>query len=382
MRRSLGIDLGTTNSVAARSAQVLPLVDGEARSMLMPSVVSLLPNGSTVVGAEARLRRAQDPRNTIYASKRLMGEGWTSYATRQFREQYPHELVPSPDGGVQFETRAGRLRPVEVASLIVSHLCARSAITPDDMSTVITVPTSFREPSRRATLEAMAHAGFSDVRIIEEPVATAIAYLQRASLRYAAVYDFGGGTFDFAVIDCTNFPFRVLGNEGDAYLGGDDIDRSLAEMVCERVLRTVGWDLRSEPVTFARLVLACEEAKCALAEHEPQRLDITAIDPAAPPGLTEMFVDRSMLEAAAGPLIRRTFGHCDAVLSKAGLRAREVQAVFLAGGSSRLSVLQSMVSEYFGRKLRSDLNPEHVVAMGASIAAARPELWPLLEVKA
>jgi molecular chaperone DnaK len=382
MRRSLGIDLGTTNSVAARSAQVLPLVDGEARSTLMPSVVSLLPGGGALVGVEARRRRAIDPRNTIYASKRLMGENWTSYATRQFREQYPHELAPCAEGGVEFVTRSGRVRPVEVASLIISHLCMRSEVQPDDLSTVITVPTSFRESSRHATLDAMARAGFADVRVIEEPVATAIAYLQRSSLRYAAVYDFGGGTFDCAVIDCTNFPFRVLGNEGDAYLGGDDIDRALAEMVCERVLRSVGWDLRSEPVTFARLVLACEEAKCGLAEHEVQRLDITAIDPAAPPALTEALVDRAMLEAAAAPLIRRTFGHCDAVLSKAGLRARDVQAVFLAGGSSRLKLLQSMVSEYFGRKLRSDLNPEHVVAMGASIAAARPELWPLLEVRA
>jgi molecular chaperone DnaK (HSP70) len=382
MRRSLGIDLGTTNSVAARSAQVLPLVDGEARSTLMPSVVGFLPGGGALVGVEARARRAIDPRNTIYASKRLMGEGWTSYSTRQFREQYPHELAPGIHGDVEFVTRAGRVRPSEVASLIVSHLCMRSDVeAPDDLSTVITVPTSFRESARRATLEAMNRAGFGDVRVIEEPVATAIAYLQRASLRYAAVYDFGGGTFDCAVIDCTHFPFRVLGNEGDAYLGGDDIDRALAEIVCERVLRSAGWDLRSEPVTFARLVLACEEAKCGLSEHEAMRLDIAAIDPAAPPSLTDVLVDRAMLDAAAEPLIRRTFGHCDAVLSKAGLRAREVQAVFLAGGSSRLRLLQSMVSEYFSRKLRSDLNPEHVVALGASIAAARPELWPLLEAR-
>ncbi len=380
MRRSLGIDLGTTNSVAARSAQVLPLVDGEARSTLMPSMVGLLPGGGALVGVEARARRAIDPRNTIYASKRLMGEGWRSYVTRQFREQYPHELGPGSHGDVEFVTRAGRVRPVEVASLIVSHLCMRSEVTvPSDLSTVVAVPTLFREPARRATLDAMTRAGFEDVRVIEEPVATAIAYLQRASLRYAAVYDFGGGTFDLAIIDCTHFPFRVIGSEGDPYLGGDDIDRALAEMVCERVLRSAGWDLRSEPVTFARLTLACEQAKCALAEREVVGLDIATIDPAAPPSLTEVWVDRAMLDAAAAPLIRRTFGHCDAVLAKAGLRAREVQAVFLAGGSSRLGLLQSMVSEYFNRKLRSDLNPEHVVALGASIAAARPELWPLLE---
>jgi molecular chaperone DnaK len=379
MRRSLGIDLGTTNSVAACSGQVLPLVDGDVRSNLMPSVVGLLPGGGAIVGTEARARRAIDPRNTIYGSKRLMGESWTSYATRQFREQYPHELAPTPDGGVQFDTRAGRIRPVEVASLVVSHLSMRSDVQLDGLSTVVTVPTSFRESARRATLEAMARAGYHEVRVIEEPVATAIAYLQRASLRYAAVYDFGGGTFDFAVIDCSSFPFRVLGNQGDPYLGGDDVDRALAEAVCQRVLRSSGWDLRSEPVTFARLVLACEAAKCALTDSDRQRLDIASIDPAAPPSLSEVFLDREMLDAACTPLIRRTFGHCDEVLAKAGLRAREIQAVFLAGGTTRLALAQKMVSEYFGRKLRSDLNPEHVVALGASIAAARPELWPLLE---
>jgi molecular chaperone DnaK len=382
MRRSLGIDLGTTNSVAARSAQVLPLVDGEAPSTLMPSVVALLPGGGALVGADARGRRAFDPRNTIYGSKRLMGEAWTSYATRQFQAQYPHELVPAADGGVQFETRAGRIRPDEVAALMVSHLCMRGAVQPEGLSTVVTVPTSFREASRRATLDAMARAGFHEVRVIEEPVATAIAYLQRASLRYAAVYDLGGGTFDFAVIDCSSFPFRVVGHEGDPYLGGDDVDRALAELVCEHVLRGAGWDLRSEPVTFARLVLACEEAKCALATEPASRLDLTAIDPAAPPSVTEFVLDRSMLDAASVPLIRRTFGHCDAALSRAGVRARDIQAVFLAGGSTRLPMLHSMVSEYFGRKLRADLNPEHVVALGASLAAARPELWPLLEAPA
>jgi molecular chaperone DnaK len=379
MRRSLGIDLGTTNSVAACSAQVLSLVDGEERSTLMPSVVALLPNGGALVGGGAKLRRPMDPCNTIYGSKRLMGEAWTSYATRQFREQYPHELTASSDGGVQFETRAGAIRPEEVASLIVSHLCMRATLHPAQVPTVVTVPSSFREPARRATLDAMARAGFTEVRVIEEPVATAIAYLQRANLRYAAVYDFGGGTFDFAVIDCSSFPFRVLAHAGDAYLGGDDVDRALASHLSENVLRSVGWDLHSEPVTLARLVLACEEAKCALALNDTHLLDISTIDPAAPPAVKQLRLDRAMLEAASLPLIRRTFGICDEVLSSAGVRARDIQAVFLAGGSTRLPMLHALVSEYFGKRLRADLNPEHVVALGASIAAARPELWPLLE---
>ncbi len=382
MRRSLGIDLGTTNSVAACSGQVLPLVDGETRSTLLPSVVAFLPGSASesrlLIGAEARQRRALDPRNTIYGSKRIMGEGWTSYATRKFIEHYPHKLVPTEDGAVQFETRAGRLRPEEVASHIVTQLCARSAITPGEVPTVVAVPTSFRDSARQATLRAMAHAGFDSVRVIEEPVATAIAYLQRANLRYAAVYDLGGGTFDLAIIDCSSFPFRVLSSEGNPYLGGDDIDRALAEAVAERVLRSSGWDLHSDAVTFARLILACEDAKLALDTQESVALDLSVIDPAAPTQVSSVVVNRAMLEAACVPLIRRTFGHCDSVLGQAGLRARDVQAVFLAGGSTRLAILRQMVGEYFGRKLRSDMDPEHIVALGASIAAARPELWPLL----
>jgi molecular chaperone DnaK len=254
----------------------------------------------------------------------------------------------------------------------------RASLNPAQLPTVVTVPSSFHEPARKATVGAMLHAGFTEVRIVEEPVATAIAYLQRASLRYAAMYDFGGGTFDFAVIECESFPFRILAHGGDPYLGGDDVDRALALQVAEQVLRSAGWDLQSEPITFARLILACEEAKCALAADPIYMLDISSIDPAAPPALKQVSVDRAMLEAASTPLIRRTFGICDEVLSRAGVRARDIQAVFLAGGSTRLPMLHAHVSEYFGKRVRADLNPEHVVALGASIAAARPELWPLL----
>ena len=379
MRRSLGIDLGTTNSVVACNAQVLPLIDGLGSSCLLPSVVSFLPNGGAVVGDEARKRRAIDPQNTIYSSKRLMGEQYTSYVTRQFKEQYPHVLSPSVNGAVQFETRAGPIQPTAVATLIVAHLCMRSQLHPAEVPTVVTVPSTFREPARRATLQALQHVGFTEVRLIEEPVATSIAYLQRASLRYAAVYDFGGGTFDLAIVDCSSFPFRVLGHGGDPYLGGDDIDRALADLVAEQVLRKHGWDLTSEPTTYARLILAVEAVKCQLAEHEQATIDITRVDPAAPPSLTEVVVDRQLLETAVVPFIRRTFGICDQVLSEVRLRARDLQAVFLAGGSTRLPMLGSMLSEYFSRKLRRDLNPEHVVALGASMTAARPKLWPLLE---
>jgi molecular chaperone DnaK len=379
MRLSLGIDLGTTNSVVAKNAQVLSLLEGEQRMPLLPSAVAFLPDGGAVIGSAARERKPIDPKNTVYSSKRLMGENMDSPAVRAFRQQYPHDLETSPEGGVQFVTRAGAIRPGEVAALIASHLCMRATFHPAQVATVVTVPSAFRETARSETVKSIRRAGFTDLRLLEEPVATAVAYLHRANLRYAAVYDLGGGTFDFAVMDCSKFPFRVLGHAGDPYLGGDDVDNALAALVSEQVMRTSNWDLRSDPIVFARLMLACEQAKCALSSSETTTLDIASIDPAAPEPAAAFVVDREMLYAAANPLLSRTFGICDEVLASAKLKAREVQAVFMAGGSTRLFMLHTMVSAYFGKRLRVDLNPEHVVALGASMVAARPELWPLLD---
>jgi molecular chaperone DnaK len=379
MRRSLGIDLGTTNSVVATNAQVISLLEGDVRAPLMPSVLAFPPDGGALLGAAARERRPIDPKNTIFASKRLLGESFQSRAVQVFRDQYPHEIEPCAEGGVQFVTRAGPVRPGEVAALIASHLCMRATFHPAEICTVVTVPSAFRETARKATADSIRVAGFTDVRLIEEPVATAVAYVQRANLRYAAIYDLGGGTFDFAVLDCSRAPFRVIGHAGDPYLGGDDVDSALADVVCEHVLRQSNWDLRSDPITYARLRLACEQVKCSLALAEQATLDIAALDPAAPPSVSQVVVTRDMLNAAAMPLIRRTFGICDEVLGRVSLKARDIQAVFMAGGSTRLFMMHATVSEYFGRKLRSDLNPEHVVALGASMVAARPELWPLLD---
>ncbi|MDB4977587.1 MAG: Chaperone protein DnaK [Myxococcaceae bacterium] len=379
MRLSLGIDLGTTNSVVATNAQVLSLLEGDIRAPLLPSAVAFLPDGGAVVGAAARERKPIDPKNTVYASKRLMGENITSYPARQFQLQYPHDIEECPTGGVQFITRAGPVRPAEIAALIASHLCMRAMFHPAKVATVVTVPSGFREAARLATVSSIRQAGFTDLRLLDEPVATAVAYLHRANLRYAAVYDLGGGTFDFALIDCSKFPFRIIGHSGDPYLGGDDIDSALADIVALEILKSSGWDLKSDPITYARLMLVCEQAKCALALDETTQIDIAQIDPAAPSTVATFLITRDMLTAASYPLIQRTFGICDEVLAQTQLKARDVQAVFMAGGSTRLFMLHSMVNQYFGRRLRVDLNPEHVVALGASMVAARPELWPLLD---
>lgn len=378
MRTSLGIDLGTSTSVVARNAHVLRVAEAGSSSPLVPSAVAFPPEGGALVGAEARRRKLSDPTNTLYSSKRLLGESYGSDAVRRFQKQYPHTLACGEDGGVQFVTRAGQVQPPDVGALIVAHLCRSAARQLEDVTAVVTVPSAFTEPARRATSQAIEATGIAQLRLLEEPIAIAVAYLHRANLRYAAVYDLGGGTFDFALVDCSRFPFRVMAQGGDRELGGDDIDAALATMVAERVLEQTGFDLRANTSTYARLTGACEQAKRTLADRERTVIELAKVDASAPPQVARFVLDRTMLEDAARPLIQRTFGICGAALARAGLHARDVQAVFMAGGSTRLFVLEPMVSEYFGRRLRRDLDPELVVALGASLVAARSELWPLL----
>jgi molecular chaperone DnaK (HSP70) len=378
MALSFGFDLGTTKSVVATNAQVIPFVEPGRLSDLVSSAVAYLPEGGTLVGNGALLRGSLDPKNTVRAAKRLMGESYDSEAVQRFRQQYPHDLASGEDGGVQFVTRAGSVGPAGVATLIASHVCTRAALCTEQAKTVVTVPSAFNQTARQVTVRSIEQAGVAHVRLLEEPVATAVAYLQRASLRFAAVYDLGGGTFDFAVLDCSRFPFRVMAHGGDRHLGGDDVSSALAASVAERVLERTGWDLRSDALTYARLTLACDEAKCTLGDVDEAVLTLRDVDPSAPPEVDRFVMDRGFLEATAVPLIRRTFAICADVLSSAGLNARDMEAVFMAGGSTRLFMMDRMVTQYFGRRLRRDLSPERVVAVGASIVAARAALWPLL----
>lgn len=375
-QQTVGIDLGTTNTVIARNFQALPVEGG---GVVMPSAVAFLPNGETVVGSCARRRRAMDPKNTLLSAKRVIGARWHSSSTARYREHYPYELLETSDGGVVFRTRAGLVSPVDVGGKVVSELCGRTRTTTDEVHAVVTVPVGFDKPRRDATSEAVSRAAFASVRAVEEPIATALAYLSRSSLKYAFVYDLGGGTFDAAVVDCSRYPFRVVGHGGDPYLGGDDVDRTIAIYVADRTLVRDSWDLTNDAVTFDRLVLASELAKCELSETEEAAIAIPSVDPAAPASCGIVQITREEVQRLTLDLVRRTFGICDEVLADAGLKARDIDAVFLAGGSTRLPGLRAYVESYFGKRPRFDLDPMSVVSLGASLAAARPAVSELLD---
>ena len=375
-RKTVGIDLGTTNTVIARNFETLSIEGG---GPVMPSAVAFPPNGVTLIGGAARRRRAMDPRNTILSAKRIIGARWRSSYTSQFREHYPYDLVEGPEGWAVFNTRAGLVCPVQVGATVISGLCELAKCSVQDVHAVVTAPVGFDQRRREATALAVRRANFASVRLIEEPIATALAYLNRSSLKYAFVYDLGGGTFDAAVIDCSSYPFRVLGHGGDPYLGGDDVDRTIALHVADRTLARDGWDLSNDAVTFDRLVHACELAKCELSEFEQAAIAIPSVDPAAPESCGVIRITRDEVEQLTFDLVRRTFVMCDEVLSQAGVKARDMGAIFLAGGSTRLPGLRGYVESYFGKRPRSDLDPMQVVGMGASLAAARPAVSELLD---
>jgi len=375
-KQTIGIDLGTTNTVIARNFEALRI---EGNGLIMPSAVAFLPNGSTLIGKAARRRRAMDPKNTILSAKRVIGARWhSSYAT-QFREHYPYDLLETPDGGVLFRTRAGLVSPVDVGGKIVRRLRELTRCPVQDVHAVVTAPVGFEKERRDATSQAVAKADFATVRVVEEPIATALAYLNRSSLKYAFVYDLGGGTFDAAVVDCSQYPFRVVGHGGDPYLGGDDVDRTIAIYVADRTLARDCWDLTNDAVTFDRLVSACELAKCELSESEEAAIAIPSVDPAAPESCGVIQITRDEVQRLTLDLVRRTFVICDEVLADAGVKARDIEAVFMAGGSTLLPGLRGYIESYFGKRPRFDLDPLGVVSMGASLAAARPAVSELLD---
>jgi molecular chaperone DnaK len=366
---TLGIDLGTTNTAAALDGCTLELAGRALAQRVLPSVVAFPPSGATLVGTAARDRRAMDPKNTLVSTKRLIGRGWFAPETREFERRYPLDLVRTADDGVAFDTRAGVVTPIDVATRLLATVreqAPRDAAAPQ---VVIGVPSSFDLDGRKATLTAARGAGFDWVRIIDEPIATAWAYhdLLPSKIRFTAIYDLGGGTFDLAIVDRGRPPFQVVGRGGDPYLGGDDLDRALADWAAATLLRERGWDLASDRLVFDRLVVECEHAKIRLSRATTTTIDLAAVDPAAPAGAGTLVLERSRLAALATDLVRRSFGVCDEVLGRAGVKTRDLDAVLLAGGCCLLPPVQEAIAGYFGRTPCVDLDPLEVVAIGASM---------------
>jgi molecular chaperone DnaK len=367
--RVVGIDLGTTNSVAAIDGTTLQHVSGTETSAVLPSVVAFPPSGAVLVGAIAKKRRAIDPKHTLYSAKRLMGQRWLSAATSRFRKQYPFDLIETAIGGVAFRTRGGDLTPIDVGARVVGKLFGSQPSLMANIAGVVTVPASFTEEARQATLRAVQQAGITRVSAIEEPVATAIAYSTATATRdtRALVYDLGGGTFDLALLEHTARGARVLRHAGDPYLGGDDIDRAFADWVANEVLKAHSWDLRSDAEVYERLLVQVERAKLRLGFASAARIELSQVDPAAPAAAEGVTLTREKAAELTRPFVQRTFAIADEVLRDAGLKASQVDAVYLAGGATLMTTVREGIAGYFGKLPRCDFDPMEVVAIGASL---------------
>lgn len=363
----VGIDLGTTNTVAAVGDEVIK--SDSFSGAILPSVVAFPPDWGRLVGSQAQRRRSIDPKNTIFSSKRLMGRKWYSNETHMFRKRYTFDLEKDPDNVPTFVTRSGNFTATDIATMILEKVCLRSSYNPTDMTGFISVPATFRQAERQQTEEAGLQAGLANVVIVDEPIATARAYLStfREPVKLAAIYDLGGGTFDLAVVDCSSPQLQILGTGGDRYLGGDDLDQSLAQWVADETLKKHRWDLRNDQLVLARLVYECEQAKIRLGRRDETLIDLIRVDPSSPFTSEQVRIPRKVVEALVDDLIARTFVLCDEVLGKVGIPANELDALFVAGGTTKLPHVQKNIERYFGKPVSYAFNPMHVVAIGASM---------------
>jgi len=371
--KSIGIDFGTSNTIFASNSQVCSF-SNQKNDRVLPSVVAFPPIGGALVGEEARARRAIDPKNTVVSSKRLIGAAWYSFRRKQFEKHYPYTLEEDEQHRTAIVTRAGPKIAEELAAVILQAASRWAFVEAEQTRAVVSVPASYSDESKEETVEATKRAGYQHVTLIDEPVATAIAYARNTKLGRVVVYDFGGGTFDLAIVDCSRIPFTVVAEAGDEYLGGDNIDRAIADYVADRVLKQCRWDLRNESTVYDRLVYEAELAKLRLNTVERVSINPKLADPAAPDNAASVTIDRAELEKISEPWIRKTFYICDQLIGRGGLKSTPIQSVLLAGGSSSLPGIENTVGSYFDCPVRRDFDPLYVVAIGASVAAAKPTI--------
>ena len=372
----IGIDLGTTNSVVAVADQPggRVLADGQGVT-LTPSVVSFHPSGDVLVGAPAKERRLLDAKNTVYSVKRLIGRPFSSYEVKHAQERFAFELSEGPSGGVLVAARGETYTLSEISAFVLRHVrkVAEESLGKECSRAVVTVPANFNELQRSATKAAGRVAGLDVLRIVNEPTAAALAYgYNRNSTERVAVYDLGGGTFDITILQLAGDVFEVLATAGDTFLGGDDIDTTVADHMIERFLETHRYDIRQDVQAYERLRAAAEWAKVQLSAKPDIQLCVEELaygDGGAALNL-DYALKREQLEHMCQPLIGRTFDVCEDAMKAAGLRPTQLDNVILVGGSTRIPLLQRMVAEYFGREPLVNIDPDLVVAQGAALHAA------------
>jgi molecular chaperone DnaK len=368
----LGIDLGTTNSACAvvRDGRASVVRRGEDR--IVPSVVAALPDGSIVVGNRAKRRRAIDPTQVVYSAKRLIGRRYSSPEVQRMRMLVPYEIREGNNESVVVELGARLHSIVELSAYILTYLreMAEEALGERATKAVIAVPANFTDSQRSATRIAARLSGLDVIRVINEPTAAALAYgYIEDTDRRIAVYDFGGGTFDVTILQITRNVFEVLATSGEMFLGGDDIDEAIQQLMADTFMQQHRLDARGNPLAMERLRAVAEQVKIQLSETDKASVRVDDVLPGSAANL-EFTLTEQDLRARAGPIIRRTVPVCQDALRAAGLRPDQIDEIVLVGGTTRLPLVREVVHEVFGKPPQTSINPMSVVAVGAAIQGA------------
>jgi len=370
--KTIGIDLGTTNSCVAvmegGAPQVIPNQEG-ARTT--PSIVGFTAKGERLVGQIAKRQALTNPKNTVFAVKRLVGRKFNSTEVEQARRFMPYQLSEAPNGDVHIQIEDKVYSPPEISSFVLQKLkaAAEDYLGEPVEEAIITVPAYFNDPQRQATKDAGLIAGLKVSRIINEPTAAALSYgLKNAKGQFVAVYDLGGGTFDISILEMAEGLFQVRATGGDTFLGGEDFDQRVIDWLIEEFLKETGIDLRQDRMALQRLKEAAEKAKCELSTAMQTEIVLPFIsaDASGPKHLNTVLT-RQKYEGLTDELLERTVEPCKRCLADASLRADQIDEVLLVGGQTRAPKVTEIVRKVFNREANRAINPDEGVAMGAAI---------------
>ncbi|MEW6774936.1 MAG: molecular chaperone DnaK [Bdellovibrionota bacterium] len=375
MGKVVGIDLGTSYSCVACviDGKATVLKDSEGRHT-QPSVASFLPDGSVVVGHEAKKRTVIDPRNTVYSAKRLIGRKFFSEEVTKAKQHCAYEIVEGPNAEVKIKIRDRDYALPEISALVLRKMkqVAEDALGEEVTQAVITCPAYFNDGQRQATKDAGRIAGLEVLRIINEPTAAALAYGYGKGLQQrVVVYDLGGGTFDVSILEIGNDVFEVISTAGDTYLGGDDFDDRILQFLVQEFHKSTGYDIKDDPETMQKLKSLSERVKWALSERTEVKIDVPnfVLSKNGPLHL-QTVLTRNHFQQMCMDLVQRTFKVCDEAFQNARLTINDVDSVLLVGGSTRMPIIRTSVEKYFFKTPQSNIDPDEVVAVGASIQGA------------
>jgi len=377
MGKIIGIDLGTTNSCVSIMEGGKPkVIENAEGARTTPSIVAYADNDEILVGAAAKRQGITNPKNTLFAVKRLIGRRFDEPMVQKDLGMVPYAIVKADNGDAWVEVRGKKMAPPEVSAQVLRKMkkTAEDYLGEEVTEAVITVPAYFNDSQRQATKDAGKIAGLDVKRIINEPTAAALAFGmdKKEGDRKIAVYDLGGGTFDISIIEIAEVEgehqFEVLSTNGDTFLGGEDFDQRVIDYLADEFKKEQGVDLRKDMLALQRLKEAAEKAKIELSSAQQTEVNLPYITAdASGPKHLNVKITRAKFESLVEELIERTIGPCQTAIKDSGVKISDIEDVILVGGMTRMPKVQEKVKAFFGKEPRRDVNPDEAVAIGASI---------------